>query len=234
MARKRTSPIWTIDCVKLSQVVQNNDSFSEILRYFGLCPSNGGGRFRDLKKRLRLDGIDYSHINSSNKGKIFRSLVPLEKILVSNSTYSRGHLKTRLIKNNLLKNECVICRQTATWNSKKLVLVLDHINGIRNDNRIKNLRLLCPNCNSQQDTFAGRKNKKPKKFYYCLKCNEERSSKSKSKLCYICSQKSGSRLKVKNRPDMDILQKQVQQFGFCGTGKKYEVSDNCIRKWLKG
>jgi 5-methylcytosine-specific restriction endonuclease McrA len=46
------------------------------------------------------------------------------------------------------------------WNGIPLVLVLDHINGKNNDNRQNNLRLLCPNCNSQQSTFAGKNKKK--------------------------------------------------------------------------
>jgi 5-methylcytosine-specific restriction endonuclease McrA len=49
-----------------------------------------------------------------------------------------------------------LCGQQPMWNGKQLVLILDHINGINNDNRLENLRLLCPNCNSQTPTFAGR------------------------------------------------------------------------------
>jgi len=55
-------------------------------------------------------------------------------------------------------------------------MILDHINGINNDNRLENLRMLCPNCNIQQPTFAGRRNKK---HYYCQKCNEETTRKRK-------------------------------------------------------
>lgn len=87
-------------------------------------------------------------------------------MLVENSKTNRGSLKKRLIKAGLLKTECYECKLGTVWNGKNLVLVIDHINGVHNDNRIENLRLLCPNCNSQTETFSG-KNKKTYlgKFY---------------------------------------------------------------------
>lgn len=81
------------------------------------------------------------------------------KYLVENSPHGRSIVKRFIIKNNLIEYKCEQCKCDPIWNNKKLVLVLDHINGINNDNRIENLRFLCPNCNSQMDTFCG-KNKK--------------------------------------------------------------------------
>lgn len=75
---------------------------------------------------------------------------------------SRGSLKKHLIDNHILRNQCDLCDAQPIWKDKPLVLVLDHINGINNDNRLTNLRLLCPNCNSQTETFAGRNVKKTK------------------------------------------------------------------------
>lgn len=81
----------------------------------------------------------------------------MEEILVENSTYlNRAKLKERLVRDNLLKYECSVCGNTGEWNNKFLSLQLDHINGINNDNRIENLRFLCPNCHSQTDTFSGK------------------------------------------------------------------------------
>ena len=80
----------------------------------------------------------------------------LDKILVKNSTYSNtSFLKKRLIESGLLKNECHLC-YINTWCDEPLVLRLDHINGIGEDNEITNLRLLCPNCDSQTPTYKGR------------------------------------------------------------------------------
>jgi len=81
-----------------------------------------------------------------------------EDILVENSTYDNSSLKCRIMKENILPNICVLCGQLPEHNGMALVLQLDHINGINNDNRIENLRILCPNCHTQTDTW-GRKDR---------------------------------------------------------------------------
>ena len=67
-------------------------------------------------------------------------------------------------------------------------MVLDHINGINNDHRLENLRMLCPNCNSQQDTFAGR-NVSDRKKYKCKSCGKKLERKRKTGLCLACFNK---------------------------------------------
>lgn len=80
-----------------------------------------------------------------------------EEVFVENSFYARHNLKKRIIQQNLIPYVCQHCYNTGSWNGKKLVLQLDHINGVNNDNRLQNLRFLCPNCHSQTDTFSCRK-----------------------------------------------------------------------------
>jgi hypothetical protein len=83
----------------------------------------------------------------------------LKEILIENSDYTNFQsLKKRLLDAGILKYKCYECN-IKTWRKKKLVLQLDHINGIGNDHRRKNLRLLCPNCHSQTSTYAGKNNK---------------------------------------------------------------------------
>ena len=186
--RKRTSPIWTISKDKLERIVKNSDSLAKVLKQINLDPYGSGSRYRSLKERLKIDSIDYSHIrlgSFSNSGRNFDSkAISLKEIMVENSTYSRNHLKRRLLENNILENCCAICGQEPTWKNIKLVMVLDHINGVRNANRLENLRLLCPNCNSQQKTFAGKCNKRP--LPVCKNCGKEVSRRSKTKLCKNC------------------------------------------------
>jgi 5-methylcytosine-specific restriction endonuclease McrA len=79
-----------------------------------------------------------------------------EEIYVENSKFQRGHLKKRILESGLIPYECLECGLKGEWNCKKLVLRLDHINGVNNDHRDNNLRFLCPNCDSQQPTYAGR------------------------------------------------------------------------------
>ena len=69
--------------------------------------------------------------------------------------YSTGKLKRRMIEGNLLKNICSECN-VSEWNEKKLVMQLDHIDGNSHNHRLNNLRMLCPNCHSQTDTYCGK------------------------------------------------------------------------------
>ena len=76
-------------------------------------------------------------------------------IFCKNSKIGLSSLRRKIITNNLLEYKCSSCGLT-DWNDKIITLQLDHINGIRDDNRIENLRFLCPNCHTQTDTFAVR------------------------------------------------------------------------------
>jgi DNA-binding CsgD family transcriptional regulator len=81
--------------------------------------------------------------------------LPLEELLVRGIHRSRFNLKTRIVKAGLKQKLCEVCG-IASWNGQPITLALHHVNGDRHDNRIENLQLLCPNCHSQTDTFAGR------------------------------------------------------------------------------
>lgn len=81
-----------------------------------------------------------------------RSARPLSELAPS----ARSNVKRRILREGLLLNVCSECGLDPVWNGKPLTLVLDHVNGVRGDHRRENLRLLCPNCNSQTETFSGR------------------------------------------------------------------------------
>ncbi len=83
--------------------------------------------------------------------------MPIEELLVGRRC--RTHVKLRLIRAGLLENRCDECGLT-DWRGRPLSIHIDHINGVRGDNRLENLRMLCPNCHSQTDTFGGRNMKR--------------------------------------------------------------------------
>ena len=215
---------WTKEL--LEEVVSKSTSRREVLNKLKI--RNAGGNYKTLKKYLDIYNINTDHFVKNYDKMIEKnkfSKIPLEQILIENSNYSRTHLKNRLYEEGLRERKCCLCGQDENWNGMKISLILDHENGIHNDNRIDNLRIVCPNCNAGLDTFAGKNNKKIS--YYCI-CGNEITKNSKK--CNTCEKKS--RRKVE-RPKREQLLLDVSELGYVGTGKKYGVSDNCIRKWLK-
>lgn len=120
-----------------------------------------------------------------------------------------------------------MCGLGNNWNGKPLVLILDHINGIYNDNRIENLRLLCPNCNSQTDTFAGRNCKKAQK-YYCPDCGKEKLKTSKR--CYKCAVRENYNSK---RPTKEELQREMLENSIVNIAKKHGVHRVTVHSWIR-
>jgi DNA-binding CsgD family transcriptional regulator len=83
------------------------------------------------------------------------SAMPIDELLVAGTYRGRDYLKLRLLRAGLKSRSCECCG-IADWRGEPITLALHHVNGVRNDNRLENLQLLCPNCHSQTDTFAGR------------------------------------------------------------------------------
>ena len=81
----------------------------------------------------------------------------LDELLVAGTYRGRQNLKLRLLRARLKANRCECCG-IAGWRGRPLSMALHHVNGDNHDNRLENLQLLCPNCHSQTDNFAGRRN----------------------------------------------------------------------------
>lgn len=217
----------------LELAVAKSTSFAEVARNLKMCVT--GGNHITIKKYVGLWNINTEHfLKPSEIAKKFlgKPAKPLKEILVENSFYNRTNLKHRLYQEGLKKPICELCGQTEVWQGKHISLILDHINGIRNDNRLQNLRVLCPNCNATLDTHCGKQAKNK-----CLGCSNLKSKKRKycSKDCYLSNKNQSlkpEKRKVK-RPKLKILQKELSETNYVAVSKKYGVSDNAVRKWLK-
>jgi hypothetical protein len=168
---------------------------------------------------------------------------PIEEILVERSTYSRNHLKDRLYAAGLKQPVCELCGQGELWRDRRMALILDHVNGVRDDNRLENLRIVCPNCAATLDTHCGRKNRLECSDRECLHCGALFQPKSPRQR--YCSRACGMRaprpargvpkpaLRRVERPAYDDLLREVAESGWSAVGRRYGVSDNAIRKWVR-
>ena len=142
---------------ELREAVRSSHSIAQVCRMLRIKVA--GGNFETLKRKFVQWDIDVSHFRGKgwNVGLKFKPnpKVPLEQILVENSFYQPYKLKRRLLKSNLLSAMCTRCKGT-TWLGQPIPLELHHVNGECRDNRLQNLKLLCPNCHALTENYRGK------------------------------------------------------------------------------
>ncbi len=153
MPRKRS---WSE--TQLKNAVENSKSYRNVINILGLIPA--GGNYDQIKKYIKEYNISTKHFTGMlwNRGlrMPFKPVLALKDILVKNSTYQSFKLKKRLFLAKLKEPKCEECDWAEMSVDGRIPLELDHINGDRHDNRLENLRVLCPNCHSLKLTHRGR------------------------------------------------------------------------------
>lgn len=214
------------------KAVRESVSVAETLRAIGLQVT--GSNYKTVHKTVTRMALSTNHWlgQSHLRGKShnWTKKTPLTEILLENSTYGgTSSLKSRMVREGLLIYECAICG-ISSWRGGPITLQLDHINGVNNDHRQENLRLLCPNCHSCTPTFAGRNILKATKADpTCERCGDK-----VSKLRLMCRKCAASDRPTKiDWPDKETLSGMLEDTSMEAVGRRLGVSGNAVRKRLR-
>ena len=143
---------------QLREAVQASTSIRQVLAKLGLAEA--GGNYSIVKSRIQRLELNTSHFTGRGwrKGnpKPVVSAKPISELLQEGISFQSFKLKKRLFAENLKERKCEMC-ETEEWLGQPVPLELDHINGNSTDNRLANLRILCPNCHALTATYRGRK-----------------------------------------------------------------------------
>lgn len=149
--------IYKLSDEQFVELLKKSSTISEVLFKLGYTVKGNSWGYSQVKRRM--DDLNLDHFIFKGKSAIIKTTklnnLKKEDILKENCKHQRTVLRRYIIKNNLIPYKCAICGCTE-WQGKTLSLELDHINGINNDNRLENLRFLCPNCHSQTSTYGSR------------------------------------------------------------------------------
>jgi 5-methylcytosine-specific restriction endonuclease McrA len=202
---------------KLEDAVKKSICRSDVLRHLNLV-TNGSGNHRIVQKWIDKLQIDTSHFDISkargkNSGK--NKQIPIDLILAEGTTLNSS---TKKKLKTLLKYECHFCKNPGKHRELPLALQIDHINGIHTDNRLENLRWLCPNCHTQTPTYGSKKLKKELSIQEPHKASKSKDRPSTRKVV---------------RPSKDELATLINSHSWVYLGRKFGVSDNAVRKWAR-
>lgn len=213
---------------KMANECTNMHQFVRKIGYKSDCTYN------TVRKKCSELGVSLEHFTGRASNEVKRTE---DNVFIKNSTASQTTLRRWYLKGNYSPYQCSICGQEPFWNGKELTLTLDHINGDNHDDRLENLRWVCPNCDRQLDTFCA-KNSNRQTYYtykeksqnYCIDCGKPISSLATR--CVDCYAKYAQ---IVERPSAETLRNLLEQAKGCFTevGRQFKVSDNAIRKWCK-
>lgn len=139
---------WTDSELELA--VANSLSLAQVLRKLNLAIA--GGSYTFIRGHILRLGLDTSHFaGQQGKNRFGKSKgLTLEQILVAGSPYQSSEIRRYILAAGIKENRCEVCSISA-WNGKPITIELHHRNSVRNDHRIENLQMLCPNCHSQAE-----------------------------------------------------------------------------------
>lgn len=209
---------------------------------------------------IEYDGINYRLYRSILK---YHDIIPtyknrgcnqenneykyLEEWLKNQNNHVKTHaIKKKLFIENIKRKKCELCG-IETWNGKDAPLELHHVDGNKHNVSVENFQILCPNCHAQTDTYKSKNSKRSiekkrickmnvlekkqgrqRQMHYCVDCGKE--LKSGKIRCVACSEVAQRKVL---RPSYEELLQEIKETSYTAVGKRFGVTDNAIRKWIK-
>ena len=211
--------IYKLTDIEFIDLVKSSLNTSEVLFKLGYTTKGNSWGYSQVKKRMLDTNLSTKDFRGKSAlAETHKSIEP-EKLFCKNSKHTRSTLRKQIIVSKLLPYKCEICG-AVEWNNKTLSLELDHINGENNDNRIENLRFLCPNCHSQTSTYGSRNQKITESKY---EITEELTTLVLDKYLELNNQKKVSEvLNIKPK----VVKEIISNAGLGKVNQKYVIQYN--------
>lgn len=250
------SKLYNYSATELQGLLDESNSYSDLLRKLNM--SEYGSNIRTLRKIIDEYNLDLSKIDENRKNKNKnrdRNKIILEEILNNNKFCASSDLLNKLYEEGYKEKRCEICG-IENWMGKEITFHLHHKDGDHYNNDLDNLQVLCPNCHSQTDNFAGKgtckipklsKEKEKKKaqrgisedgqrFYdgygdykvLCPSCNKNFMNRNASQ-CTECHRKERKIPKVSKDKLFEIMQCST----FTSAAETLGVDRDTVAKWYK-
>lgn len=226
--RNHTNVFNAIGKADLGRLVSASRSISHVFDQLQLRKS--GASFRIFRRAMQEMEIDTSHFVTHGDVSAYLKTITrsLEEVFAEGSKVCNTTLRNKIIKHQLLPYRCAKCSNHGAWEGQPLVLQVDHENGKRTDNRLENLRFLCPNCHSQTETFCGRKTKITP---HCPECGK--AYRGAGRRCRRCSRKLVKSVCTIQWPSNEEMQKAVWSKPLVFVASDLKCSGSALRKHCK-
>jgi len=196
---------------KILEMIENNEPKTNMCRLLSIKQDT-------LNRYLRKYDVVYTG-NQNRKGiRHYEQMTHYTEYTENGKNITASKLRQKLITQGVKEKKCEVCGLDS-WMDKPIPLELHHIDENRFNNQLENLQILCSNCHMQIHNYSN-----TKKLHKKDKIKKDKIKKVKIKK---------ERPRKVERPPYQKLIDEINQFGYRAIGRKYNVSDNAIRKWVK-